>query len=70
MDTQYQITRCPMCGSPNLMGIYDDRANKQLTKGALWFGLVGLIVSAFRTRNATSAYWECQNCGHIFRMDD
>ena len=70
MDTQFQITRCPMCGCANLRAVYDDSADKKLTKGFFWGGLPGLAISAFRSRKATTTYWVCQKCGHTFVMDD
>lgn len=68
MNQEANLVRCPLCGSLNLQAVYDDRANKNLTKSSLRFGMIGLLVSLIKNRNITSTFWECQSCGHKFAM--
>ena len=54
MDTQFQITRCPMSGCANLRAVYDDSVYKKHMNGFFWGGLPGLAISTFRSRKATT----------------
>ena len=68
MIEEIQITRCPMCGCARLQAVYDKSSDKRITKGYLFFGWIGLLVSLFRNRNAQSKFWKCEQCGHEFPM--
>lgn len=69
MTQDYNVVRCPICGSINLQACYDDSANKRVEKSGLLFGWIGLLVSLKKNKNTTSTFWECQSCGHIFPME-
>ncbi|MCQ2565798.1 MAG: hypothetical protein MJ194_02995 [Clostridia bacterium] len=68
MNQEDSVIRCPVCGSVNLTAYYDNQASKKIAKGGLMFGVLGLIVSFVKNKNAASTFWECQSCGHRFLM--
>lgn len=69
-NEQIKITRCPTCGSANLLAEYDDSSEKKLDKGVFWSGLPGALVYAFKARKIQTTFWRCQNCGHTFPMEN
>lgn len=68
MDTQYQITRCPMCGGVNLQAGYDYAADVAGGREFTSAGIMGALKGLLWGKGDNGKYWVCQKCGHQFPM--
>ena len=63
----YNVIRCPRCGSVHLKAQYNYGKDKR-TQRAIFRGIIPFIRTLIQERNEASAYWVCESCGNTFRM--
>lgn len=62
----YQLIKCPYCGSTSLTASYYDESQEGGDWKLFLFGWIGLAIAMIRGRKRNNTFWDCNNCGAHF----